>query len=207
MNDKQYPQQGQVGARASLVAAVCMLIATASCTPATSGESTGDWPESFGFGRTATDAEIAAWDIDVRPDGTGLPAGSGTVAEGESIYAAKCAVCHGKTGVEGPNDRLVRRSGEGFPAGDSADSWTGRTIGNYWPYATTVFDYILRSMPQNVPGSLQADEVYALTAYLLWRNDIIAADERMDAETLAAIEMPARDQFHPDDRLEYDEVH
>ena len=172
-----------------------------------SAESPAEWPQSFGFGRDASAAEIAAWDRDVRPDGQGLPAGSGTVAEGEPIYAAKCAVCHGKTGVEGPNDRLVRRAGEGFPGGDDADSWTGRTIGNYWPYATTVFDYILRSMPQNLPGSLEDNEVYALTAYLLWRNDIIARDAVMNADTLPAVKMPARDQFHVDDRLGYKEVH
>ena len=204
MNNRQHPRTGAPGL---LIASICALIASASCAPATSEEPTDGWPASFGFGRAATDAEIAAWDIDVGPDGAGLPAGSGSVAEGESIYAAKCAVCHGKTGVEGPNDRLVRRPGEGFPDGNSADSWTGRTIGNYWPYATTVFDYVLRSMPQNMPGSLQPDEVYALTAYLLWRNGIIAADERIDAKTLAQIEMPARDQFHPDDRLDYLEVH
>ena len=172
-----------------------------------SAESPAEWPESFDFGHDASAAEIAAWDRDVRPDGEGLPAGSGTVAEGEPIYAAKCAVCHGKTGVEGPNDRLVRRPGEGFPDGDDADSWTGRTIGNYWPYATTVFDYILRSMPQNLPGSLEDSEVYALTAYLLWRNDIIARDDIMNAESLPAVKMPARDQFHVDDRLGYQEVH
>lgn len=165
------------------------------------------WPESFGIGRDATAAEIAAWDRDVRPDGHGLPAGSGTVEEGELIYAAKCAVCHGKTGVEGPNDRLVRHPGEGFPDGGSAESWTGRTIGNYWPYATTVFDYILRSMPQNIPGSLADNEVYALTAYLLWRNGIVAEDTRLDARALAAVKMPARDEFHADDRLEFKEVH
>jgi len=172
-----------------------------------SAESPAEWPASFGFGRDASDPEIAAWDRDVRPDGQGLPAGSGSVDEGAPIYAAKCAVCHGKTGVEGPNDRLVQRPGEGFPTGDNADSWTGRTIGNYWPYATTVFDYILRSMPQNLPGSLDADEVYALTAYLLWRNEIIPADARLDAASLPAVIMPARDQFHADDRLAYKEVH
>lgn len=182
----------------------CSLALAVSATA--SAESPAEWPASFGFGRDASEPEITAWDRDVRPDGQGLPAGSGSVNEGEPVYAAKCAVCHGKTGVEGPNDRLVRRPGEGFPAGDDPDSWTGRTIGNYWPYATTVFDYILRSMPQNLPGSLDADEVYALTAYLLWRNDIVPAGTRLDAATLPAVKMPARDQFHPDDRLAYKEV-
>lgn len=187
-----------------LAAAFCALCLAAGSERATADD---EWPARFGFGRPATEAEIAAWDIDVRPDGTGLPAGSGTAAEGAPIYAAKCAICHGKTGVEGPNDRLVARPEEGFPRGDSAASWSSRTIGNYWPYATTVFDYILRSMPQNVPGSLTADEVYALTAYLLWRNGIIPAEATMNADTLADVRMPARDQFVPDDRLEYREVH
>ena len=188
------------------LAATAAVLLLAAASPGAADE-TADWPESFGFGRDATDADISAWDHDVRPDGQGLPEGSGNVDEGAAIYAAKCAVCHGKTGIEGPNDRLVRRPGEGFPDGSDADSWTGRTIGNYWPYATTVFDYILRSMPQNVPGSLKADEVYALTAYLLWRNDIVPADTELDASSLPRIHMPARDEFHVDDRLEFDRVH
>lgn len=167
-----------------------------------------DYPTSFGIGRDATSAEIEAWDKDVRPDGEGLPAGSGNVADGERIYAAKCAVCHGATGVEGPNDRLVVNSPqEPFPDSSDVESWRHRTIGNYWPYATTVFDYILRSMPQNVPGSLQADEVYSLTAFLLHRNHIISADEEMNAETLPRVRMPARGMFVPDDRQDYTEVH
>jgi cytochrome c len=130
------------------------------------------------------------------------------VSDGESLYAAKCAMCHGKTGVEGPNDRLVVHSAdEGFPDAGNADSWQHRTIGNYWPYAPTVFDYIRRSMPMNIPGSLTADEVYALTAYLLFLNHIVPADTTLDAESLAEIEMPARDRFVPDDRQDYREVH
>lgn len=164
-------------------------------------------PAIFGFGTPADGATIAAWDIDVMPDGTGLPAGSGTVASGQRIYAAKCAVCHGQEGRGGPNDRLVSRPGEGFPSGDDPDSWSSRTIGSYWPYATTLFDYIRRSMPQNMPGSLADDEVYALTAYLLHLNRIVPKDAVIDAETLPAIRMPALGRFVPDDRLEYSEVH
>jgi cytochrome c len=124
------------------------------------------------------------------------------------VYAAKCAVCHGKTGVEGPNDRLVVNSAdESFPDAGDADTWRHRTIGNYWPYATTLFDYVLRSMPMNVPGSLDADEVYALTAYLLYLNHIVAADTTLNAANLAQVEMPARDRFVPDDRQDYGEVH
>jgi cytochrome c len=167
-----------------------------------------DEPDSLDFGRPATPAEIAAWDIDVRPDGQGLPPGSGNVADGEKIYAAKCAVCHGKTGVEGPNDRLVVHSpDEPFPDSSDPETFRQRTVGNYWPYATTVFDYIRRSMPQNMPGSLQADEVYSLTAFLLHRNHIVPANARMDAATLPKVRMPARDRFVPDDRLDYKVVH
>jgi len=165
-------------------------------------------PASFGFGKDATAAEIAAWDIDVTPDGHGLPAGSGTVDQGAEFYAAQCAVCHGKTGVEGPNDRLVVHSAdESFPDALDANSWQHRTIGNYWPYATTLFDYIRRSMPMNIPGSLDANEVYSLTAYLLFLNHIVPAETTLDAASLVEIEMPARDRFVTDDRQQYREVH
>jgi mono/diheme cytochrome c family protein len=148
------------------------------------------WPASFGLGRPATSEEIALLDIDVRPDGRGLPAGSGTVATGKLLYAAKCALCHGKTGVEGPQARLV-----------GADTTVrAKTIGNYWPHATTIYDYINRAMPVNAPGSLKSDEVYSLTAYLLYANEIIAQDKVIDAKTLPEIKMPAHDLFVPDDR-------
>lgn len=159
------------------------------------------WPGSFGIGREATSAEIQAWDIDVMPDGTGLPPGSGTVADGASIYEAKCASCHGVTGTEGPNDRLIGREPvEGFPFGQDATLLGQRTIGNYWPYATTIFDYILRAMPQNAPGSLTADEVYSLTAFLLHRNAIIPEDAVMTAGTLPHVVMPAHERFVLDNR-------
>ncbi len=186
----------------------CAVLAPAICGYAASAqEADANQPARFGFGQPATEAEIAAWDRDIRPNGDGLPAGSGQVSDGETIYAAKCAVCHGATGIEGPNDRLVRSADEGFPRGDDPNSWQHRTIGNYWPYATTVFDYIWRSMPQNVPGSLTADEVYALTAFLLWRNGILGEDARLDASNLSDIVMPARDEFRADDRLSHIEVH
>jgi cytochrome c len=156
-------------------------------------------PATFGIGRAATPAEIAAIDIDIRPDGTGLPPGRGTPAEGAALYAAQCAMCHGKTGREGPNDVLVGRvPGDDFPF--SRDPKVPHTIGNYWPYATTVFDYIRRAMPPDKPGSLRNDEVYALTAHLLALNALIAADEVMDAATLPKVRMPARDRFVPDTR-------
>lgn len=158
-------------------------------------------PARYGLGRPATPAEIAALDIDVRPDGTGLPAGSGTSSGGAAIYASKCAQCHGATGKEGPNDVLVGRvPGDGFPF--AADPKVPHTIGNYWPYATTVFDYIRRAMPTTAPGSLTNDEVYALTAFLLHANGIIDAGAVMDKATLPKVAMPARKYFVPDTRTQ-----
>lgn len=147
------------------------------------------WPESFSLGHMATEAEIKAWDIDVRPDGKGLPAGSGNFVAGQQLYAAKCAVCHGKTGKEGPNNQLV----------GGADV-KEKTIGNYWPYSTTLFDYIRRAMPFNQPGSLSDKEVYSLTAFLLAANQIIDSTTVINAETLPKIQMPAQKHFVPDDR-------
>jgi S-disulfanyl-L-cysteine oxidoreductase SoxD len=156
-------------------------------------------PATFGIGRAATPQEIAALDIDIGPDGAGLPPGRGTSAEGASIYAARCAGCHGKTGKEGPNDVLVGRlSGDTFPF--AKDPRAPKTIGSYWPYATTVFDYIRRAMPPDAPRSLQDNEVYALVAFLLAQNELIPADAAMDATSLPKVKMPARDHFVPDKR-------
>jgi len=151
----------------------------------------------FGFGRRATPEEIAAWDIDAGPDGAGLPAGSGVPSQGAVIYAHKCAACHGATGTEGPFDRLVgREPRQGFPFG--RDPRLVRTVGNYWPFATTLYDYVNRAMPLDAPGSLQPNEVYSLVAFLLWRNEIIADGQVMNAQTLPRVIMPARDRFVPD---------
>jgi S-disulfanyl-L-cysteine oxidoreductase SoxD len=152
-------------------------------------------PPRFGYGRAATAAEIAALDITIKPDGTGLPPGQGTVAAGAPVYAAQCAACHGADGegVPGVGNRLV-----GLEPIDST-GWN-RTIGNYWPDATTVFDYIRRTMPFDRPGSLSDEQIYALTAYLLHLNEIIPADAVMNAETLPQVVMPARDRFVLDDR-------
>jgi cytochrome c len=145
-------------------------------------------PTRFDFGRAATAEEIAVQNIDVMGDGTGLPPGRGSVADGEVVYAARCAVCHGRTGTEGPWDVLVGRQGADFRFGDNP-SLGPKTIGNYWPYAPTVFDYIRRSMPQDRPGSLSNDE---------GRNEIIERTAVIDATTLAAIRMPARHRFVAD---------
>lgn len=156
-------------------------------------------PAAFGFGRPATADEIKAWDIAVMPDGTGLPPGTGTAQQGAVLYGRMCAVCHGKTGTEGPFDRLVDRGPrQGFPFG--RDPTLVKTIGNYWPYATTLYDYVNRAMPLNAPGSLKPDEVYGLVAFLLWQNEIIANTAVMNAQTLPHVVMPARDRFVLDNR-------
>jgi len=153
----------------------------------------------LGIGRPATPADIAAWDDDVMPDGTGLPPGSGTSPAGAAIFAARCAGCHGKTGKEGPNDVLVgAEPKQGFPF--SKDPSVPHTIGNYWPYATTVFDYIRRAMPPDAPGSLSDADAYNLTAFLLNANELIPADAVIDAASLPKVVMPARPHFVPDSR-------
>ncbi|CAN5264781.1 hypothetical protein BH23BAC1_BH23BAC1_33750 [soil metagenome] len=166
------------------------------------------WPAKFNIGTPANPEKIAAWDIDVRPDGQGLPPGKGTVKLGSQVYAQKCAMCHGATGKEGPEDRLVGRvPKDEFPFAEDLESFEYKTIGGYWPYATTLFDYINRSMPQTAPGSLTAEEVYALTAFLLFENQIIPEDLEMNAQSLPMVKMPAKDRFVTDDRQEFKVVH
>src|SRR5215471_9972148 len=148
----------------------------------------------FGFGQPANAAQIATENIDVRPDGTGLPPGSGMAAGGQAIYNVRCASCHGATGREGgPGPILV-------DATPFQPGVTPSTVGNYWPYATTVYDYINRAMPADTPGSLQPDEVYALVAYLLNANEIIAGDTVMNSKTLPRVVMPNVNGFIPDPR-------
>ncbi|MFB2118167.1 c-type cytochrome [Parapedobacter sp. 2B3] len=158
--------------------------AVGSVASASTEEAT--WPKRFGFGKHATESDIARWDIDIRPDGKGLPNGTGSAKAGRTIYLAKCAACHGLNGDEGPYDVLI--------------SSEQKSIGTYWPYATTLFDYIRRTMPFNMPGTLTDEEVYQLTAYLLSANGIIDSNEVMDAKRLPQVEMPARASFIPDDR-------
>jgi mono/diheme cytochrome c family protein len=141
------------------------------------------------LGRAATPAEIAGWDISIPPDGGGLPSGGGTAAAGAAVYTAKCQSCHGEKGAGQPNDRLA--GGQGTLAGPTPV----RTIGSYWPYATTIFDYVRRAMPYHQPQSLTADEVYAVTAYLLNLNGIITDGDVMNAQTLPKVRMPNRENF------------
>jgi cytochrome c len=141
------------------------------------------------LGVSAPPELVAAWDTSIPPNGTGLPQGSGLARDGALLYAAQCLPCHGPEGAGKPNDRLVGGHGT------LATATPVRTVGSYWPYATTLFDYIRRAMPLPSPQSLTADETYALTAYLLERNGVIRADQVMNARTLPRVVMPNRDNF------------
>ena len=146
--------------------------------------------ESPNLGKVVSPDEIAPWDISIGPDGAGLPPGSGTPHQGEAVYLAKCTGCHGEKGAGKPNDQLV-----GGPDLLAPGRAPVKTIGNFWPYATTAFDYVRRAMPLNDPKSLKDDEVYAVVAYLLWLNGVIGENDTMDARTLPAVRMPNRDGF------------
>jgi S-disulfanyl-L-cysteine oxidoreductase SoxD len=148
------------------------------------------WAESPNLGKVASPAEIAPWDVSIGPDGAGLPTGSGTPHQGEQVFAAKCVGCHGDKGSGKPNDQLVGGQGSLGPGQTPV-----KTIGSFWPYATTVFDYVRRAMPLNQPKSLSDDEVYAVVAYLLWLNGVVGENDTIDAKTLPAVRMPNRDGF------------
>ena len=150
--------------------------------------STSAFAQKPNLGKPLTPAEIAAWDINILPDGSGLPPGGGTPAEGARVYAAKCAMCHGESGKGGPNAKLIGRE-------PIKDMESEKTIANFWPYATTLFDYIRRAMPWRQPRSLTNDEVYALTAYILSLNKLIGESDAMNAQTLPKVRMPNRDGF------------
>lgn len=142
-----------------------------------------------GLGRAATAQEIRAADISIPPSGAGLPAGSGNAKQGASVYAAKCLACHGEKGAGKPADVLVGG------IGSLATPKPLRTVGSFWPYATTLFDYTRRAMPLQNPKSLTDDEVYAVSAYILYLNGIVVEDAQMNAQTLALVKMPNRDGF------------
>jgi len=165
----------------SLVACLT-LAACAANTPTTSR------PDAK-FGRAATAQEVAAWDISVPPSGEGLPSGSGNAKQGEAVYLAKCQSCHGAKGVGKPADPLAGG------VGSLASANPLRTVGSFWPYATTLFDYTRRAMPLTNPQSLTNDEAYAVTAYLLHLNAIISENDEMNARTLPQVKMPNRDGF------------
>jgi len=146
---------------------------------------------SPGLGHPISEADVAAWDISILPDGTGLPAGSGTSEQGAKVFAAKCAVCHGENGKGGSAAALV--GGQPLTSGIE----TTKTVANFWPYATTIFDFTRRAMPWPRPRTLTNEEVYSLTAFILAQNKIIAADEVMNAQTLPKVRMPNREGFIP----------
>ena len=159
------------------------------CGASASGAAFAQSP-TFGLGRTPKAEDLKAIDIEVTPDGKGLVPGRGTAETGKTTYANRCATCHGPTGVEGPQDVLVGGRGS-----LKAPAQPLKTIGSYWPYATTVFDYVRRSMPYIQPQSLSDDEVYAVTAYLLNLNGIIGDNDEMNAQTLPKVKMPNQVNF------------
>jgi cytochrome c len=151
--------------------------------------------QRYGLGRIATPEEVRARDLSIAPDGRGLPAGKGTARQGQAVYVARCASCHGARG-EGAGPYPAIAGGRGTLA--SSDPVV--TVTSYWPFATSAWDYIRRAMPYDRPGSLAADEVYAVTAYVLHLDSIVDLDTVLDATTLPAITMPNRDGFVPDPR-------
>lgn len=184
--------------RAIIIAAT---IVVAACRAEARDADVGDKvPKTLGLGHAASAADVASLDIDVSPNGAGLPPGSGTPEQGATIFATTCSPCHGKNGegMAPAYPQLV-----GGPKGAfnfSTDPKIPRTIGNYWPYSTTLFDYIRRAMPLTAPGSLTPDQTYAVAAYLLNREGLVPAGATLDARALPAILMPARNHFVPDDR-------
>lgn len=166
-------------------ATLAMLLASASA---------GACAQIHGIGKPLSERGISSWNIDVDADGAGLPAGSGSVARGRAVYGQTCAACHGDKGQGTPADALVGG------IGSLATAKPLKTVGSFWPYATTVFDFINRAMPYNAPKSLSADDVYAVTAYLLYMNGIVSADTVLDARALPAVRMPNREGFVGDTR-------
>jgi len=165
--------------------------ATVLCLVALSTGTLAQGNQTPNLGKAIAETEIAAWDISVLPDGTGLPSGSGTPEQGAKVFAVKCALCHGPEAKGGTAAALVG----GRPISDGID--TPKTIANFWPYATTLFDFTRRAMPWQAPRTLTNEEVYALTAYILSLNRIIGPTDVMNAQTLPKVRMPNRDGFIP----------
>ncbi len=166
-----------------------LVVAATAALSACAAQPTSAPVKAPAFGSPVSAAEIARWDISVPPSGEGLPPGSGTAKQGEAVYVAQCQACHGAKGVGKPADPLVGG------VGSLATEKPLRTVGSYWPYATTLFDYTRRAMPINNPLSLSNEEVYAVTAYVLYLNGIIAENAEMNAKTLPQVKMPNRDGF------------
>ena len=170
--------------RAMLVAALCCAGAAALAAQS----------PTYGVGRPPRADELKSIDIEVLPDGSGLPAGSGSAGAGRIVYKSRCALCHGPTGREGPQDILAGG------AGTLATIKPLKTVGSYWPYATTLWDYLNRAMPFDHPSTMTPDQVYAVTAYVLYLNGIVGEHDVLDRTTLPKIVMPNRNGFVPDVR-------
>ena len=171
---------------------LAVVVALAGCDKFMSGAAnrvTGKQVETPKLGTEISQADLAAWDIAIGPDGAGLPAGGATAKQGAALYKEKCASCHGLEGEGKPADRLVGGIG----------SLTGaepvKTVGSYWPHATTLFDFVRRAMPLNEPQSLTDTEVYATAAYILFLNGLVGEDDMLDASSLPKVKMPARESF------------
>jgi len=165
---------------------VMFIVIVASCLLAVESIVADDNPK---LGEAVSSAELSSLDLTILPNGDGLPDGSGTAAAGAMVYQQNCLACHGAGGKDGLNDTLV--GGHGSLTTDRPQ----KTVGSYWPYATTLFDYVNRAMPYQAPGSLSNDDVYAVTAYILYLNEIVGEDDRLDANTLAEVRMPNRENF------------
>jgi mono/diheme cytochrome c family protein len=172
------------------VAALVLLLSSANAV----GQAT-----HYGFGTTPSADELAQFTSPL-PDGRGLPPGSGSAEQGKLVYETQCVACHGANLEGGLGDRLV--GGRGTLVNDNPAKAPMKTIESYWPYSTTIFDYVKRAMPMTAPASLSNDQVYAVTAYLLSQAKVISPDTVMNASTLAAVQMPNRDGFIPDPRPE-----
>jgi S-disulfanyl-L-cysteine oxidoreductase SoxD len=175
-----------------------MLERVALCAAMSIAVAAGAFAQTPQFGQPISPADAAPWDISIGPDGVGLPPGRGTVAQGEAVYAAKCLACHGEKGAGKPNDQLVGGMGSLAP-----DKTPVKTVGSYWPYATTLFDYVRRAMPWDRPKTLTDEEAYAVSAYILNLNGIIGANDVMDAQSLPKVAMPNKDGFIPFPRYKW----
>lgn len=177
----------------SLKFALCLMLG-GTASAANAGE------KPLGLGREALPEEIKAWDVDVRPDGQGLPPGTGSVAAGEALFLERCAACHGEFG-EGAGRWPPLAGGFGSLTSESPE----KTLGSFWPYLSTVYDYIYRTMPFGDAQSLTPDETYGLVAYLLHMNDVVPKDFELSDKNFASIRLPNEKAFYPDDRTETEE--
>lgn len=150
--------------------------------------------QSYGVGRAASAEEVAAWDVTIGPEGHELPEGSGTAKDGAQVYEVRCKECHGEEGVGGDHAALIGKPEQ------LKETPPVKTVGSYWPYATTLFDYTRRAMPFEEPGTLTADQVYAVTAYVLYLNGLVGEDDVLDRESLPQVVMPNREGFVRDPR-------